>query len=64
VYRVVSFKTRKVFQDKGRFGKNNMFLCKTRELLIENKMFARFAEDQLHPITGPPLTLKITARPL
>jgi len=28
VYRVVSFRTRKVFQDKGRFGKNNMFLAK------------------------------------
>jgi hypothetical protein len=58
VYRVVSFRTRKVLQDKRRFGKTNMFLCKTRELLIGNKMFARFEEDQLHPITGPPLTLK------
>jgi hypothetical protein len=41
-----------------------MFLCKTRELLIGNKVFARFEEDQLHPITGPLLTLKKTARSL
>jgi hypothetical protein len=45
-------------------GKTNIFLCKTRELLIGNKMFARFEEDQLHPIIGPPLTLKKRARSL
>jgi len=50
--RLISLKIGKSFQKI-----KNVFLHKTGEL-FNNKMFIPFVEEQVHPITGPSLTLE------